>query len=197
MKTASITKLVSGLIIAAAFSAANLAKADAVEGTINFDGVATLNGSANGIGTAATAFSTITNVIVAPQSQSGDYSSVPDGYSPVTFKTFSFDAAGVTPLWTFTFDGLTYSFDATSVNMIANTPADSVTLYGAGTASITGLTDATGIWDMTVSGNGSTNFTFGEANTVPDNGTTALLIGLGVAGVGLGVITQRRKFAKL
>jgi hypothetical protein len=46
---------------------------------------------------------------------------------------------------------------------------------------------------MTVSGNGSTNFTFGDANTVPDKGTTALLIGLGLAGVGLGMVTQRRR----
>jgi hypothetical protein len=32
--------------------------------------------------------------------------------------------------------------------------------------------------------------------TTPDNGTTALLIGLGLAGIGLGVIAQRRKLAK-
>jgi hypothetical protein len=193
MKTASFSKLASGLIIAVALGSANLAKADPIQGTINFDGVATLNGSANGLGTAATAFSTITNVIVAPGSQSGDYSVVPDAYSPVTFKAFSFDAAGVTPLWTFAFDGLTYSFDATSVSVIANVPADSITLYGTGEASITGFTDSFGTWDMTVSGNGSTNFTFGDANTVPDKGTTALLIGLGLAGVGVGVVAQRRR----
>jgi hypothetical protein len=197
MKIASLTKLAGGLIVALALGAANMAKADPIQGTINFDGVATLNGSANGIGTAATAFSTITNVIVAPGSQSGDYSTVPDGYSPVTFKTFSFDAAGVTPLWTFVFDGLTYSFDATSVSVIANVPADSITLYGNGEASITGpgspFTQSFGTWDMTVSGNGATNFTFGDANTVPDKGTTGLLIGLGIAGVGLGVVAQRRR----
>lgn len=191
MKLATFAKLSSALILTVA-----LAKADPeIEGTISFDGASTTN---TGNLIAATSFTSIYDTFVNPGA-TGDYASVPV-FTPVTFTPFSFSAAGVTPLWTFTSGGLTYSFSATSINVDKQT-TNFLDLSGVGWANITGYETTEGAWTIDITHTGPvtkhTVFAFGSSEaTLPDSGGTALLIGLGLAGIAVGVIAQRRKLTK-
>ena len=55
----------------------------------------------------------------------------------------------------------------------------------------TGFATTAGTWSITDTGRQAT-VTFGSAATVPDSGATALLIGLGLAGVAAGLVAQRK-----
>jgi len=188
-KLSSLTTLASALFLAFSLSG-NLAHATPIDGTINFDGEATTN---SGNLATATSFTSIIGTMVVPQ-ETGSYAAIP-AVTPVTFTPFSFSAAGVTPLWTLTLAGITYSFNATSIGVDAQN-ANFLNISGTGIASITGDTSTAGTWSITdTSVGGSPTFTFGADSVVPDSGVTALLILLGLAGVGLGVLAQRRKLA--
>lgn len=188
-KLSSLTTLASALFLAFSLSG-NLAHATPIDGTINFDGEATTN---SGNLATATSFTSIIGTMVVPQ-ETGSYAAIP-AVTPVTFTPFSFSAAGVTPLWTLTLAGITYSFNATSIVVDAQN-ANFLNISGTGIASITGDTSTAGTWSITdTSVGGSPTFTFGADSVVPDSGVTALLILLGLAGVGLGVLAQRRKLA--
>jgi hypothetical protein len=117
-------------------------------------------------------------------------------YSPiVSFTNISLDAQ---PLWTFTYGGNTYSFVATSISVLVdNTTTGELEIGGSGTASITGdVSNPGGHWSIDMTGEGVSEIFGDSASTnVPDSGMTALLIGLGLAGVGLGAIAMRRKLA--
>jgi len=178
------------LAFATAFGLSVQLQATQISGSINFDGVSTTDTGKLGN---ATAFSTITDTSVYPQ-ELGSYSSVSSG-TPVTFTPFSFSAAGVTPLWTFNSGGLTYSFDATSIVVVKKTN-NFLDVEGEGNANITGFTTTPGLWSITDTVVGGVSvFTFGEAtvvggastgpNTVPDSGTTTLLLGLGLGAIAL------------
>src|ERR1035441_10081014 len=145
----------------------------------------------------ATAFSSIYDVYVFPGS-TGSYASLPLFAGPVTFTPFSFSAAAVTPLWTFTVGSVTYSFDATSIMVVAQSKGG-LLLEGNGWASITGYQTTLGSWsiDDTTTTHKSAIFNFGaDTAALPDSGGTALLIGLGLAGVAAGMVAQRRRLAK-
>jgi len=186
-KISSLATAASALLLAFSLSG-SLARATPIDGTINFDGEATTN---SGNLATATSFTSIVGTMVVPQ-ETGSYSAIPV-VTPVTFTPFSFSAAGVTPLWTLTVAGITYSFNATSIVVDAQN-ANFLNLSGTGIASITGDTSTAGTWSITdTSVGGSPTFTFGADSVVPDSGVTALLILLGLAGVGLGVAAQRRK----
>ena len=189
-KLSSLTTLASALFLAFSLSG-NLAHATPIDGTINFDGEATTN---SGNLATATSFTSIIGTMVVPQ-ETGSYAAIP-AVTPVTFTPFTFSAAGVTPLWTLTLAGITYSFNATSIVVDAQN-ANFLNISGTGIASITGYTNTAGTWSITdTSVGGSPTFTFGADSVVPDSGITALLILLGLAGVGLGVLAQRRKLAQ-
>ncbi len=130
----------------------------------------------------ATSLTSITDTSVYPQ-ELGSYASVPSG-TPVTFTPFSRAERRrrMTPLWTFTWGGLTYSFDATSIVVVKQTNAF-LDLEGVGIANITGFTSTPGTWSITDTAvGGESVFVFGEAteaggpstgpNTAPDAGTT-------------------------
>lgn len=189
MKLATLAKLSSVLILTIA-----LVKADPIiQGSINFDGVATTN---DGTLATATSFTSISDTFVFPGS-TGSYLTVPL-FEPVTFTPFSFSASGVTPLWTFTVGAVTYSFNATSI-VVDGQSAGFLNLSGTGWASITGYETTEGTWSITdtTTKKGSHIFTFGaDSATVPDSSGTALLIGLGLAGVAVGMVAQRRRLAK-
>jgi len=192
MKLATLTRISPALVLAVALLG-NVARANPIiQGSINFDGVAKTN--TGDLGT-ATAYTSISSVIVVPGG-SGAYDStlVPVG-TPVTFTPFSFTAAGVTPLWSFTIGSVSYWFDATSITIGAQLPGD-LYLYGNGKAYITGYQTTLGTWSITdtTTKKGSKTFTFGaDSATVPDNGGTALLIGLGLAGIAAGMVAHRRR----
>ena len=71
----------------------------------------------------------------------------------VTFNGFTFNpaVASITPLWTFTYDGLTYSYDATSVVADFNASLDEWDIGGSGMAMITGFTSTPGTWTVNLS----------------------------------------------
>jgi|CZKI01.1.fsa_nt_gi hypothetical protein len=194
MKLATLTKLSPALILAIALCG-NVAKANPIiTGGLNFDGLATTN---SGDLLNATAFSSIYDVYVFPGS-TGSYASLPLFAGPVTFTPFSFSAAAVTPLWTFTVGSVTYSFDATSIMVVAQSKGG-LLLEGNGWASITGYQTTLGSWsiDDTTTTHKSAIFNFGaDTAALPDSGGTALLIGLGLAGVAAGMVAQRRRLAK-
>jgi hypothetical protein len=187
-KITSILTLASGML---AFGlSGNLAHATPISGSINFDGEATTN---TGNLSAATSFSSIIGAIVVP-AETGDYAAIPV-VTPVTFTPFSFTAAGVTPLWTLTVGGVTYSFDATSITVNSQN-ANFLNLSGTGVANITGYTSTAGDWSITdTTVGGSPTFVFGADSSVPDGGTTAGLILLGLAVVGVGMLPKLRKLS--
>jgi hypothetical protein len=188
MKLTSIKTLTSSVLLAVVLAAGNYAKAGLITGSINFDGVATTNTGNLG---SATAFTTISNTFTFPV-ETGDYSSV-SIFTPVTFTPFSFSAAGVTPLWTFTVGSTVYSFDATTI-VIAGQGPNFLNVKGQGWAFITGFTPTKGVWSITDTSVGGDVFTFGaDTAAAPDSGTTAMLIALGLAGIAIGVYAQRRQ----
>jgi hypothetical protein len=178
-------KSLSIFALAAAFGLCGHLQAGPITGSINFDGIDTTNTGKLGN---ASSLATITQTSTYPQ-ELGSYAPVPAG-TPVTFTPFSLTAAGVTPLWTFTSGGLTYSFDATSIAIVDQSNGF-LDLSGNGMASITGFTSTPGTWSITDTAVGNERtFAFGEETnidspTVPDSGMTALLLGLGLGAIAL------------
>ncbi|HUA38492.1 MAG TPA: hypothetical protein VMA35_08895 [Candidatus Sulfopaludibacter sp.] len=153
-------------------------------GSINFFGGATLNGSLD----TATAFTSFTGPFsgdpgVLPGA-TGDFASIP-AYSPVTFSTFSFNPpASNFQLWTLTVGATTYTFDASSVQVDLQN-SSFLNLSGTGTAIVTGYFDTPGNWTITDTGGSSATFTFGASTTVgqvPE--PSVLAMGLSLAAMG-------------
>lgn len=167
-----------------------------IAGSISFVGTATTDGSSIA---SATEF---TSIVAKVLDDSGDYSLVPslEGPTPGTtsltskgivdvMTDYSFNPSQntVTPLWKFTSEGITYSFDATSLTAVFNASADAWDISGNGEAFITGggtdYSETPGTWSATVSGS-KTSFNFGSAEdpplqsqSVPDGGLTLVLLG--------------------
>jgi len=180
------------LNLALALSAAlalGAARATPITGTINFDGEAKVN---TGDLLTATSFTSISGVSVVPV-ESGNY--VGTTGAPVTFTPFSFTASAVTPLWAFTVGSTSYWFNATGtidVTQFSIKNAKFLNLSGSGMAYETGYCPTPGTWSITdTSTGGEMTFAFGADTTVPDSGSTVLLIGLGLAGVAVGMIARR------
>ena len=156
-------------------------QAASITGSITISGVATLNSTSLATATAATAFP-FSFVTLG----SGSYAATPG--SLVTYFPFSWSPAStpVTPLWTFTSLGTTYSFDLSSL-AIDTQNAAFLNLSGAGTAHVTGLTDTAGTWTFTATSTGtsvSAMFGFVSSETsVPDGGLTVALLGFALVGV--------------
>jgi hypothetical protein len=194
MKHSILSKIVSGLLVASALTVAN---ATPIVGSISFLGNATTNGTGSTPLANATAFTGFSGDTV--DQVHGDYIVVPtlsgDG---VTFTPFAFSTTSVTPLWTFTVLGVTYSFSASgAITVFQN--ASFLNVSGTGTAFISGYAPTAGTWtiqETETAGSFSFGATSGEVATTPDSGTTALLISLGLAGIALGVVAQRRNQVK-
>jgi len=188
MKAKIARKLIMSLILVVAlvgFSMLNVG-AIPIEGDINFGGGTTFNT------TNFTGFN-----LIEVTSGSGTYGSIPTGSTSipsVTFNPFQYNppAPPVTPLWTFSYLGLTYSFNATSMINVPEPPGI-VVVMGTGTASVTGFTDTTGAWN--ISANKFTGSTLGSfsASTVVPEPATMLLLGSGLLGMG---VYARRRFIK-
>jgi hypothetical protein len=112
-----------------------------INGTISFTGNAYLNGA---IGS-ATAFTNFGNVFVMVDTN-GSYAPLKTG-AVIAWSPFSFGppSTPVTPMWTSTSNGITYSFDATSV-VITFSNNSFLNIQGAGIAHITGYADTPGRW---------------------------------------------------
>jgi|GEM_PF-4890974 hypothetical protein len=119
-------------------------------------------------------------------STSGDYASVLGG-TEVTWSPFVFNPAdaSVSPLWSFTFNGLNYWFNATSVSVVTQNDTF-LNIVGNGVAYIDGFEATAGSWQLTVTG-GTANFAFGAyssaAGSVPDTGMAAGMLLTSLSGL--------------
>jgi len=116
-----------------------------INGSLSFQGDATLNGSTS----SATAINSYTNVIVL-MATNGDYAPLQNSRA-VTWTPFTFNPPElpVVPLWTCTSNGITYSFDASSM-VVVFTSGNFIAIQGTGIAHITGYADTPGIWTVSV-----------------------------------------------
>jgi hypothetical protein len=108
--------------------------------------------------------------------------------TPITFNGFEFNppVASVNPLWTFTIGGLNYSFDATSVTSSFNSTLDEWDIGGNGVAMITGYDATPGTWNLNLAQSGATivfDSSAAESPSVPDGGSTLMLLGGGFVGL--------------
>lgn len=119
----------------------------------------------------------------------------------VTFNNFNFASTGPnpkSPLWSFVSGGLTYQFNLDSISAVIRQTfptGDQLYVGGFGTVSITGFDTTAANWSFNVTDSskgtsGIFRFAFNDSNTaipasVPDGGTTVMLIGAALSGLGL------------
>jgi hypothetical protein len=175
------------IIWAAAFFAVALtgpaAQANEISGSIGFGSLGvTLAGGTN---LATSKSFSLSDPFVT--TETGVYSAVPI-LTPVTFSGFQFNppVSSVTPLWTFSIGNMEYSFDATTVSSYYDAPLNQWDIGGQGIAMVTGYTATPGTWNVNLSQSGaSVVFDSSEGSTpsVPDGGSTLLLLGGGFVGL--------------
>lgn len=176
-------KFLSKLALAsAALLLPRFANASPITGSIGFNGTPVFNSSPISGATGVTGY---TFAYVAPGQQTGDYASVPN-FTGVTFAPFSFSDATIAPLWSFSSGGLAYTFNATSVTANYDSVTNLWNLGGQGLAKITGFEDTVGTWNFSA-GNQGASYTFlsNAAMKVPDAGSSALLVIVGLTVFGL------------
>ena len=200
----------AGLLLAGLLAGLNT-QADTITGTIQFSGGAQLDNSNLGL---ATEFVSIfgpggpgSNPGVLAGTETGNYAGIANGTS-VAFTPFNFatpPAGGIIPLWTLTVGGITYSFDATSVQLVYQ-DSSFLNIGGQGIAHITGMQDTVGTWSITdTGGNGAMPlFTFGAATQVgsstvpvPDEPSTLALLFSVLLPMGCGLWLRQRAQAQV
>lgn len=210
MKIASLIKFSGGVLLAFALTG-NLAKALPIAyGDINFAGTSATLGDATDLTTtsftAAHFIKTVTDDTVTAGTTDGDYSALTGGET-VSFSTpfdfVSLESVAPTftePLWTIISGGVTYSFTVLGNDVVTyahNTHGvvTGIDIQGDAIANITGFNpNANATYNIQI-GTAGASIGFQVQNSapaVPDSGATALLIGLGVAAIGLGLVTRRR-----
>jgi protein with PEP-CTERM/exosortase system signal len=176
-----------GLSLAAAGLLAAIAHAVPIQGSIGFGGVYNQVGGTQGNLTTATSM-TIPAATVDIQSRTGDLATEA---APFTFVG-SVGVNGNAPslvgnnLWTVTVGARTFSLlVATSVQTF--TSAVQLNLAGTGTMSdgAGGLDDTSGVWQIGFGVSGSSFTWQSTTGTVPDGGTTVMLLGAALAGLTL------------
>jgi len=185
--------LVIGLVAAALAVAP--AQAGPITGTLSFSGAAQPWNGTNWFNATGIDFLADSASVESSPLPSGTYAGTQD--SPAFFNDFSFapfPAGGVTPLWTFAKDGITYWFDYLalgSLTQVGNDVSSSISiLNGTGVLHATGFDPTPGMFSLTAQGfgalgGGSSTFSFSASNvaTVPDPGSSMLLLGIGLTGV--------------
>ena len=193
------TWLKMAAVAAAACGVAGVAQATPITGNITFAGGVQLDTSSAGTATEVVNWTGpggtgLPEVI----SDDGSFSSVSPG-TQVTFAApWLFNSGTVSSLWSV--GGFTFSLTSSHVVFQGGSPAG-VLVNGEGTVSGNGLTESAMTWsfstsDPGASGQDSLIFSFqgasgsagtsgGGGGSVPDGGTTAMLLGLGMLGLGL------------
>jgi len=132
----------------------------------------------------------------SPINGTGSYAAVNNSVQDVTFATLIFNppTAPVADLWTFTDSANNYTYSFVNVGVPTFTTPQSAqwTFTGTGYVTITGSGspyEATaGSWSIVTTASG-TEFGFTDTSTasgkaIPDSSATALLMGLGLCGIG-------------
>jgi hypothetical protein len=88
-------------------------------------------------------------------------------------------------LWAFTVDSVNYWFQPTTISLTVGDTGTSWDLGGKGLFSSSANDTTAGTWTLSFSQTGETvNFESTNTVNVPDSSTTALLVGLGLVGIG-------------
>lgn len=196
MKNMKYIGMLAGAILAStvALQQAQATPLPLISGSISFSGIATVN---NAVLANATSFTSIQGGVaddsgayaVIPHSIFGPTVIVKDALSGGTatggtiaspglmsLYTFNPAQASITPLWSFDYLGVNYSFNATSVTASFNATLNIWNIGGSGLAHIGGYQDTYGTWNAGVGASG-TSFWFGSSAAVPDGGLTVALLG--------------------
>lgn len=141
---------------------------------------------------------TLTSVTAVISAVDGQYTGIPVLLQPntpsVTFSNIQYDPkiTPISPLWSFEYLGIDYSFEATSMIISART-ANTISLAGTGIASIEGFTDSPGTWLLTVNSAGTTgSFSASTSATSVPEPISMVLLGFGL----IGLAGVNRKFWK-
>jgi len=160
---------------------ATSAMATPITGEINFVGNLILLGGTS-LNTATGIDFKVPSYVI--ETTSGVYDAIPD-LTHATFQDFSFAALPVVPLWTLTYNGVTYDFDLSSITAITATE-----ITGTGTLGATGFEDTVGTWVLTTQ-TGSGVMSFSSSSTAVPEPRTLLMLGSGLAS--LAFFARRRR----
>jgi hypothetical protein len=183
------------VVAAASVALAQTVQAGLINGSVTFAGGVTLDTTSAGTATEVVSWTgpqgsgLLTPVV---ESSSGDLAAVFS--APVTFTPNWVFGTGINPLWSYVgLDGDTFTFNLLSSSIFSQggSPA-SVTVDGTGTITATGPVTfgaTTGTWSFSTqdpSAGTPATFSFSAAvGSVPDGGTTAMLLGAGLSGLAL------------
>lgn len=181
-------------ITAAVIGVAGMAQAVPITGDITFAGGVQLDSSSAGTATEVLSWTgpggTGMPIVI---SDSGSFDTVTPG-TQVTFASpWFFNSGAVSSLWSV--GGFTFSLSSSHIVFQGGSPAG-VLVDGTGTVSGNGFDSTSMSWSFTTqdpsaTGSSSSVFSFSAASgttgstAVPDGGTTAMLLGLGILGLGL------------
>jgi len=171
---------------------AGVASAVPITGNITFAGGVTLNTSSSGSATEVLSWTGpggtgLPEVI----SDDGSFSGIAPGATATFAAPWHFNSGPVASLWSV--GGFTFNLTSSHVVFQGGNPAG-VLVDGIGAVSGNGLDQEAMTWSFSTSdpgaaGSGGLVFSFqaasGTTGAVPDGGTTAMLLGLGVLGLGL------------
>ena len=176
------------------------AQAIPITGGISLAGAYTSNtGNLN----TATAFTSFTGVVSTGTAGTLASANITNFVTPFTMNGFVFGTApngagNNTPLQIWTTGpngGITTTFTLSSISSVDHNPTDTVTVIGNGFFTETGYDQTAGTFIFSANQAGGTfSFSLSHAALAPDGGTTALLLGLGL--VGLGFSARRFKSVK-
>jgi VPDSG-CTERM motif len=179
-------KIMAGAV-AALMSCSSVVQATPIAGSIGFTGTFIQSGGTLGDLTTATSMS-IKSAAVGTTTGNFVGASLISFASPIAVNP----GAGLSTLWTVLVGGITYAFNSTSESQNLTTPT-ALHLLGTGTITDGTAADATtGTWQL---GFGKSGDSFEwqstsaadvggvTSNTVPDGGSTVMLLGAGLSGI--------------
>jgi hypothetical protein len=185
-----LVRFASASVLVLAASA--FAGAAPIVGNVHFIGTGVFNGTP----AAATSISFPWSVEIAENISDGSYAGL-NAATTAVFQNlamgpqFNLPELNIDNLWSFSDGGLTYSFDLTKITLNEMAGTQRV-LEGLGVAQITGFDDTPGFWTLSTSGTSASVSFSSFTSSVPDSGTSALLLGIALVAMSAVVHRTRR-----